>query len=139
MNSAKTLLTAGIACLISGHASAELYVETCHGKLGLNHRLHCYVGYSQPDDQEYLQALGAQCKVSFPFEEWGPPTPIQILVTQYPQVVTASLSIGSCPDGNHSWHPKVYLDFVPNSSPYGVDGWYEYPEAGDTNFFFCSN
>jgi len=139
MNKMKVAVCACFCCLFSGYVSARLYTETCHGRLGLSHRLQCYVGYTEPDDQEYLQALGAQCKIVFPVEQWGPPTPIQILVTDDPQVVTASISIGSCPDGNHSWHPKVYLDFVPNSSPYGVDGWYEYPQAGDTNFFFCSN
>jgi hypothetical protein len=137
MKPAKSLMCAAVLSLSAGQASAELYTETCFGMSGYNYRLHCYVGYTEPDDQEYLYLMHAQCKETLPFANWGPHPAIPIIVTSIPQMVTAMLSIGSCPEGTHTWHPKVYLDFAPNNSPYGQDGWYEYPEDGDNYFFVC--
>ena len=103
---------------------------------GLNHRLQCYFGYTDPTDLELVFFLHGQCKETYPFVNWGPQPAVTLALTNIPQIKVAALSIGSCPEGNYSWHPRIYIDWANAQPP--ADGWFEYPGAGDTEFFVCS-
>src|SRR5262245_48183163 len=136
MNLQRALICATALTLASGPSLAHLVAETCYGRVGTVYRLHCYIGYTEPDDQEHVQLILAQCKMSYPyFGMVGPYPPINILVNAVPQRVTAQISAGVCPEGIYAWHPRAYLDFIGTNPP--PDAWHEYPEGGDEMTFVC--
>lgn len=132
MRRTESFICGAILAFTTAQASAHLYLETCTVMSGYSHRLQCYVGYTEPQDQDVVYQMLAKCHETYPYDMYS--GQVGLVVTSIPHIVTAFISVGSCPEGNYSFHPKVYFDYVPNNVP---DGSIEYPEYSDTQFFVC--